>query len=85
MPCTFGSVANIRARLERLTDRFAFILIRLAGNTRASTALEYALTLAGIAMSAAGVTSVIGFEINETLETVRRTFCLEFYSVCTGR
>ena len=85
MPCPSGSVATIRAGLGSLADRFATFFTRFAGDERASTALEYALTLGGIAMSTLGVTSVIGFEISGVFETIRLSFCLELYSVCTAR
>ena len=62
MPCTFGSVATIRTGLKSLTDRIALILIQFAGDRRGSTALEYALTLGGIALSALGVTSLFDNE-----------------------
>lgn len=77
--------AGSRTTQATIRVRFISLLERLGADRSGSTAIEYGLTLAGIALSASGVSAAIGFDIAAIFDQLQLDLCTQVYSVCTGR
>lgn len=82
------SVSRTRTRLAAVKDSCRAVAARfqcLLVEREASTVVEYALTLAGIALSASGLTAAIGFDVASVFADLKLEFCKQAYSVCLAR
>ena len=70
MSCAATSAATFELWVSAEFNRLTAALARFAVNGTASTAIEYAMILGGIALSMFGVTSSIGIEINDIFEKI---------------
>jgi Flp pilus assembly pilin Flp len=75
----------LRHLMTRWCELVLGLASRQAANTDGHTAIEYALTLGGIALSATGVTAAIGGEVSMLFDAIGLEFCQQVYGVCAAR
>jgi len=82
MSCAATSAVAFELWLTAGFNRLAAAHSKFAADRTASTAIEYAMILSGIAFSTLGVTSAIGVEIIEIFDTIKGSFNYGSCIVC---
>jgi len=77
--------AEIRSRCESLRGRVVALLAGFGTDRTGSTAIEYALMLAGIALGGSGLTAAIGVDLASIFGSIELELCKQLYSLCIAR
>jgi len=73
-----GTFATMQARA-------AAHFMRLVTDRSGSTAIEYGLMVAGIALGGSGLTAAIGVDLSSIFGSVELEFCKQLHSLCIAR
>lgn len=71
--------------LARWRSRAAQRVARFGTDRTGSTAIEYGLTLAGLALSVSGVSAAVGVDVAAIFDHLELEICKQTYSLCVAR